>query len=407
MTSPTRAFDHPAFRRYYIGLWFSTHAFWMLRIAIGWSAWETSGSAFATGLVASLSMLPAAFLAPLFGVVTDRVRLRIAVPLVVALFAGIAILLALLSFADQLRIELLVLVAGTHGLVAAFWQPIRLILPARLVPRHCLPETVGYSSMIFQMSRITGPAIAGLLIASYGIASVFVLVALAYGAFLYLFLSISLNPRTPHSQDADPFLARFLSGLRVAAAMRDIRPTLVATLLNALVARAALELLPAIAGGVLDSGATALAWLTSAAGIGAIAGGFITSKLPNDSHSLRRRFVVTGAAAASATLALGFADGLIVSGIACAFIGLFATLTGVGCQGLLQLTVDDAYRGRVLSLWTMSGFGGAVIGTLALGALGDRLGLSNALIVLGSVGIIAFGCVAYSSPGPPPPQRRL
>jgi len=260
MIEPKRAFSYPAFRRYYIGLWFSTLAFWTLRVALGWSAWQTSGSAFATGLVASLSLLPPALFAPLFGVVADRVRLRIAVPLVAGMFAGIATLLALLSFSENLNFQLLVLIAGAHGMIAAVWQPLRLIVPARLVPRHCLPETVGYSSMVFQVSRITGPAIAGVLIASFGIGFVYTFAAIAYIVFLCLFRSISLTARATHSKDSDPFLARFLTGLRVAIAMRDIGPTLVATLLNALVARAALELLPAIAGGVLGAGLSCQPW---------------------------------------------------------------------------------------------------------------------------------------------------
>ena len=391
-----RALGHAAFRRYWTGLWFSTLAFWMLRVALGWSAWEASGSAFGTALVAALSMLPPALLAPLFGVVADRVRLRRAVPLVALAFAVLALLLAALASGGRLTLVPLASIAAVHGLVAAAWQPLRLTLPARLVPRELLPETVGLSSMTFQVSRVVGPALAGPLIAGVGVVAVYALVALAYLVFLMLFLSVALAPRTGHARDADPFVERLLGGLRVALAMREIRPTLTATLVNGVVARGALELLPAVAGGRLQAGATALAWLTSAAGAGAVAGGFTASRLASDAGSLQRRFVLSGAAASVATLALGLVDGLAATAGACAAIGFFATLTGVGCQSLLQLVVADAYRGRVLSLWTMAGFGGAVLGTLALGAVGDRFGLAATLAAVGGAGLLAFAALALA-----------
>ena len=71
-------------------------------------------------------------------------------------------------------------------------------------------------------------------------------------------------------------------------------------------------------------------------------------------------------------------------------------MTGVSCQSLLQLVVADAYRGRVLSLWTMAGFGGAVLGTLGLGAMGDRFGLAPSLVLLGLGGLIAFVAIGIT-----------
>ena len=407
--SPTpvaaRALDHPGFRRYWTGLWCSTLAFWMLRVAVGWSAWETSRSAFGTGLVAALTMAPPALLAPLFGVVADRVRLAVAVPVVALSFAALAALLGALSLADRLAFPTLAAIAALHGLVAAAWQPLRLTIPARLVPRELLPETVSLSSMTFQVARVVGPAVAGIGIARLGVASVYAAVALAYLGFLALFLTVRLAPRETDARDADPFLARFGAGLRVALAMCEVRPTLAATLVGGIVARGALELLPAVAGGRLDGGATALAWLTSAAGLGAVAGGLVAARAPSDARSLARRFALTGAAGSVATLALGLVGGLPATALACAAIGLFATLTGVSCQSLLQLTVADAYRGRVLSLWTTAGFGGAVLGTLVLGALGDRVGLADALVGLGGTGALAFAAIAALDRGRAPSGR--
>ena len=369
----------------------------MLRVALGWSAWETSRSAFGTGLVAALTMAPPALLAPLFGVVADRVRLRRAVAGVALAFAALAALLGGLSFADRLGYPALALVAGLHGIVAAAWQPLRLTVAARLVPRALLPEAVSLSSVTFQTARVVGPAIAGAAIARFGVAAVYALVALAYLGFAALFLTVTLAPRPGGARDADPFLARLADGLRVARAMPDVPPVLVATLVGGTVARGALELLPAVAGGSLGGGPTTLAWLTSAAGLGAVAGGLVAARAPSDADALRARFVATGAAGAAATFALGLGGELAGTVAACACVGFFATLTGVACQSLLQLVVGDAYRGRVLSLWTTAGFGGAVLGTLGLGALGDRVGLDASLRLLGAGGVAAFAALAVAA----------
>ena len=369
----------------------------MLRVALGWSAWETSRSAFGTGLVAALTMAPPALLAPLFGVAADRVRLHPAVTGVALAFAALAALLGGLSFADRLAYPALALVAGLHGVVAAAWQPLRLTVAARLVPRALLPEAVSLSSVTFQTARVVGPAIAGAAIARFGVAAVYALVSLAYLGFAALFLTVTLAPRAAGARDADPFLARLEDGLRVARAMPDVPPVLVATLVGGTVARGALELLPAVAGGSLGGGPTTLAWLTSAAGVGAVAGGLVAARSRGDADALRARFVATGAAAAAATFALGLGGSLAGTLAACACVGFFATLTGVACQSLLQLVVGDAYRGRVLSLWTTAGFGGAALGTLGLGALGDLAGLDAALRLLGAGGVAAFAALAVAA----------
>ena len=374
----------------------------MLRVALGWSAWETSRSAFGTGLVAALTMAPPALLAPLFGVVADRVRLRRAVAGVALAFAALAALLGGLSFADRLGYPALALVAGLHGIVAAAWQPLRLTVAARLVPRALLPEAVSLSSVTFQTARVVGPAIAGAAIARFGVAAVYALVALAYLGF-----AVAVpdgRARAPARRRARRRPVPRAAGGRAARRARDAGRGVRCSSRRSSAARSRAARWSSCRPSRAARSAAVRRRSPGSPRRRASArwrAGSSPRARRADADALRARFVATGAAGSAATFALGLGaelgGGLAGTVAACACVGFFATLTGVACQSLLQLVVGDAYRGRVLSLWTTAGFGGAVLGTLGLGALGDRVGLDAALRLLGAGGVAAFAALAAAT----------
>ncbi|MCB1676626.1 MAG: MFS transporter, partial [Halioglobus sp.] len=169
-------------------------------------------------------------------------------------------------------------------------------------------------------------------------------------------------------------LAQLAEGLRYARDHTTIRLILAVTLVNGLLGRTVIELLPALSGKLLDGAATTLALLTACAGTGSVLGGFLLTRHRSDETALLKTMLYSLLGAALVLLPLRWADGLwAIAGITL-LLGMATTMAGAGSQALAQLTVSDQYRGRVLSIWTVFTMGAPAIGSLAMGALADLFG---------------------------------
>ncbi len=130
------ALSVPGFRRYYAGFWFAITGFWILKIAIGWSAWELTHSPWLTGLVAALALLPTMVLSPIFGVYADRIRLKVGIPIVISGQIAVGLTLAGLAALEALTMSNLIMLAAAWGVFSAAYQPMRLSMIPRLVERE-------------------------------------------------------------------------------------------------------------------------------------------------------------------------------------------------------------------------------------------------------------------------------
>jgi MFS family permease len=381
------------FRLYYAGIWFSTTAFWVLKIAIGWAAWELSHSAFWTGIVAACYLLPAVLLSPLFGVLADRIRLKRGVQSVVFAQTLIGLVMSAGFAANLLNVQLLAALSLVHGLIAAAYHPMRLTLVGRLVARWQIAAAAGLASIAFNTARVLGPALAGLLLARFGTATALLVGALLYLPYLVLFSFVNLRTRVRQNK---PWIGEFVSGLRYARQMPVMLPVITMSLLNGIVGRALFELLPAISGGALNAGANGLAIMTAAAGAGAVIAGFTVARFDLSVTQRLSALSVSVALCCAATLATGLSKELTLAAIFCAIAGFSASYSGITSQSILQISLQDEYRGRVMSLWTTVSFGAPAIGALLMGAIGEVLGAGVAVGVVAGVGlVVAVGLVPW------------
>ena len=358
----------------------------MLKIAIGWAAWELSHSAFWTGFVASCYLLPAFFLSPLFGVLADRIRLQRGVLAVVLAQALIGMTMSVGFSHDLLNIHLLAALSLLHGLISAAYHPMRLTLVGRLVDRWQIAAAVGLTSVAFNTARVLGPALAGVLLSRYGTAFTLGTGSLLYLPYLVLFSFVTLRTRVRLNR---PWYREFVSGLRYAQQMPLMAPVMIMTLLNGVVGRALFELLPAISGDVLNSGARGLAILTAATGAGAVVAGIAVARF--DMSVIQRVFAlaVSVALCCAATLLTGLSYGLIAAACFCAVAGFSASYAGITSQSVLQISLEDDYRGRVMSLWTTLSFGAPAVGALLMGAISEITGTGAAVAVIAAIGLLA------------------
>ena len=388
------ALSVPGFRRYYTGFWFATSGFWILKIAIGWSAWDLSHSPWLTGLVAALALMPAMVLSPIFGVYADRIRLKVGISVVISGQVAIGLVLATLAAIDALTVSRLIVLATGWGVFAAAYQPMRLSTIPRLVDRKLFASALGMTSIAFNTARILGPAAGALIIAHCGVATAFLVGALGYLPFLALFATVTLRERPPPSSERRGVLRELGDGARYALSLPLARPVLLMTAVNGFVGRGFFEILPVIAGRVLESGAAGLAALTSAGGGGAILAGLVLARVNVPERHLMQ--VLLGVLVlTSAVVALaGWVPDLTPACVLVVVAGFTASFAGITTQTLLQMATDDAHRGRVMSFWSVVSFGAPSLGAMAIGALGDAFGVAPGLVVIGLVGVTVTAALA-------------
>ena len=349
---------------------------WVQRIAVGWLAWELTGSGAWLGAVAFADLFPAVFVGPIGGAVADRVsRLRIiAIAQALAMLQAVALLW--MTWTEAASIELLFALVLANGVVMGFNQPSRLALVPSLVPRRDLATAVAINAIIFNLARFIGPAVAGLLIVWWGVAAAFAANALSFVAFFLAISRIRMEGDgiAPGRGGRRSLLADVGDGIRYTFRHPGIGPMLFLLAVLSLCVRPFVELMPGFADAVFHRGAEALAILSSTIGVGAVLSGLWLAQR-GSGPGLARLTLLSAGAVALAVLGFAATDVFWLALVAVAAAGLAMVLSGVGAQTLIQLTVEPEMRGRVMSLYGIVFRGGPAAGALIIGALSEFLGL--------------------------------
>ena len=381
------------FLTYLIGNTISLHGLWVYRVALGWSAWQLTESEFWVGLVAFTQFFPVMLFGPLFGVLADRFNRRLASLLINSLSAGNMLLLSVLAASDDFNITVLVLPAFIQGVLDSAHMPVRMSLVANLVPKIQLQSAIASASIAFNLSRFSGPVIAGLIITVSGVAAAFITNAVSYLAILGALLMVrQLRENRPESRHKH-IGKELREGFLYVIHHKSIRLLLIVIAIASVFGRGSLEMLPPFADAVFHRGSGALAMLTSAIGAGAIAGGVLLSR----GTAWLNTGIVIGGTIASGIMISVFAmlENFWLALPVIALLGMVLSLCGVGSQILLQSLVDDEIRGRVSGLWGMVAFGGTAFGGLLIGTVARLYGLTNTILVAGLSCAVLAGIVAW------------
>ena len=367
-----RAFRIRNYRYFATGNFTSQIGYWIQRVAQAWLAWQLTHSGTWLGLVAAADLIPNVVISPFAGALADRVdRIR-----VIRLTQYVAILqataLAILSFSDAITVEELFLLIFALGFVNAFNQPARLALIPSLVDSATLPSAVAINSLIFNIARFIGPAIAGVVIAEGSVGLAFAINAATYFVFSFALARVKL-PRDKHLPSQRHFLRQTFEGYLYAVRHPGIGQMMMLFAVTTVGIRGYNELFPGFADVVFHRGAQGLAWLTATMGLGAIIGGLC----------MIRRGRVSGltALAINHTLwmtlcVLGFAvtESYWLALVAVFVSGFAMTTSGISAQTLVQTAVVPEMRGRVMAFYGMVFRAGPALGALIAGWLATRFG---------------------------------
>jgi MFS family permease len=391
-----RALRHRNYRLFFGGQSVSLVGTWITRVATSWLVYRLTGSELLLGVVGFCGQIPTLLLTPFAGVIVDRGDRRkiLLWTQVLSLLQSVA--LAALTLTNRITVSQVLILQVAQGLINAFDTPARQALVVEMVEdRADVPNAIALNSSMVNGSRIIGPSIGGVIIAAVGEGWCFALDAVSYVAVVISVTLMKFKPRP--ARVSVPVLHDLRSGWRYVA---DSVPIRAALLLVAIVSIAGMPytvLMPAIAAQELHGGPNTLGLLMGASGVGALVGGLYLAG--------RRTVVGLGRVMLYGTLAFG--SSLIAFSMS-ASIAAAAVLLAVAGGGfivvlastntILQTIVDEGFRGRVMSFYTMAFFGTAPFGSLLAGVAADRFGAPVTVRIGGIVCLLSGAWFAYMLP---------
>ncbi|MBS0242390.1 MAG: MFS transporter [Proteobacteria bacterium] len=393
------ALSKPRFRLFAAGQAMSVIGSWIQQVALAWLVFRISHSVFLLGLTGFMLQIPHLFIAPVAGFLIDRlprVKLLVAINLWLACLAS---MLAALAFAGVERIWLYLALAVLIGMANAFESPTRQSLIGAIVEdRKLLPSAIGLNSVLFNGGRLIGPAIAGVLLARYSEAVCFAINATSFVGIIGALFAMRLQDKPMNSigkTDAASVRATIarLGGIPVA---RYILPSATAVALCALPLT---QQMPSIAVSFFGGSASLVGLLLSCSGAGAMTAALMLSM--QRGHAVQFRLVqIAPIVAGLGLIAFSQSRTLGISIPLLALIGASVLTTSASTNTLLQQSVDDDWRGRVIGLYFTFFTGMAPLGNLLTGWLASHVGLGPTLFFNGTLVAIA-GLIAQVRLGQP------
>ena len=379
------ALQSPPFRSYIISLHLALNGFWAQRVIMGWLAWQMTGSASFVGLVAFLNFFPTLFVSPLFGVVADRIDVRLGSIFSYAAAGTLSGIFATISILGGLTPVLLALFSLLTGIISSTNHPMRMSLTPRLAPAKDLPSVVAITALNFNLSRLIGPVIGGVLIQVIGAPYAFAATAVTYVAPVTAICL--MRPRERAASTRPPksgYLTELLDGWRYALARPQVRAAIIFVGIGALAGRSVLETLPILANGVFGRGPSGLGYMTAAAGAGAAAASiFLAISKPQQAGIFGRHTLAMPVIIPLLVASLTLIDNFQMAVGVIALTGATVTLLGISLQSIVQLAIEDHYRGRVMGLWTTISIGSGAAGAMLMGLLIDLTGVAAAQLAIG------------------------
>jgi MFS family permease len=377
-----RALRHRNFALFASGQAVSMMGWWMQTIAQSWLLYRLTDSATMLGVLGFASSLPILVLAPLAGLWSDRANLHRTMFIVQMLEMAQAIAFAALAVAGVIAPWHIITLSFLMGVLVAVELPVRHAYLVELVGgKDDLPNAVAMTSLIANIGRFIGPAIAGVVIASHGEAACFVVNALTYIAVLASFMMIRVQP-SRRAAIAPPLIQGLVEGFAYAWRSVPIRLLLGVLAVVSLLATPYMTLMPVLVREVYGGGPNAMGFLVGAAGFGGVAGTLFLASRSNV-RGLVRVIAYASFAAGTALAVLSWAGGVAIALPLLAITGFGILVTSVSVNMILQTIVEDDKRGRVMSLYTTAFLGISPLGAIAAGAAADLIGVAATLTVGG------------------------
>jgi len=380
-----RSFRHRDYRLFFSGQFISLVGTWMQQTAQSWLVYRLTGSSLSLGLVGFAGQFPVFVLAIFGGVMADRLNRRSVLVGTQAVSLIQAALLAWLTLAGHIEVWQVMLLAALLGVVNAVDIPTRQSFIVDLVGKKDLHNAIALNSSMFNLARILGPSVAGILLAAVGEGWCFSLNALSFLAVIVCLLRMGVPPRPVCRTDAS-VLEHLREGFAYAWRTGEVRTILLLLGVSSVIGMSYVVLMPVFAEDILHSGARGLGLLMAATGCGSLAGALLLASR-SESKGIGR-FAYFGMLAFGASLVL-FAQSRYfwLSALLLLPVGFSMIVSMAAANTILQTICPDSLRGRVMALYSMVFMGMAPFGALLSGSLAHVMG-ARATVTAGGVACV-------------------
>lgn len=388
---PFESLRHRNFRIFWIGQIISLTGTWMHQAAQGWLVFQLTGSPFFLGLAGTAASAPILLFTLAGGVIADRRPKRYIMLSAHILLMILAMILTILVATDRVNVWLVLAIAFMIGTVHAIEIPARQSFIIEMVGKESLLNAIALNSSAFHAARMIGPAIAGFIMGSIGLGYCFFLNSISFLAIITALVKMRFKPEDERYSNSHGIKKSFREGLRYIVHNPDVYTILIAVGIISFFGFPYVSFLPVYAEVILQTGAKGLGMLMGCAGAGAFTGAMM---LATRRDSSKKGVVMATAGVTYSTALLVFAQSstgwlsyLMLFLVGTSGVNMIAT-----ANSLIQLSVPDELRGRVMSCFTTMFLGMAPLGNFAVGTLAHYIGTQNALAT--AAGLCLFGTIS-------------
>ena len=378
---------HHNYRLFFAGQIVSLAGSWMQNVALAWLVLSLSRSPLAVAMLLFCRFAPFTVFGLFAGSIVDRVNTRRLVVWTQVAAMLVSAALAVVTVTGSATLPIVFALATLGGITLVLDAPGRQSLTFEMVGPRELPNAVALNSGLLNASRVIGPALAGVLIATVGVGACFVVNTVSFIAVLVALLAIREDELFPVASDRSvTVLAGTREGLSFAWRDRQVRAVLVVVTAVGLVGFNFNTLVPLLASDTLHVNARSFGLLSAAFGLGAFAGAIATASFRQATFRVFRLGIL---GFSLLLLALAPVHSALIAGVLLLGIGFSFTLFAANANALVQLAAPDQLRGRLVALYLFAFVGLAPIGSLLSGSLVAVGGTQLAFVVAGVVGLAA------------------
>ncbi|TFG82872.1 MAG: MFS transporter [Erysipelotrichales bacterium] len=391
------ALKHRNFRLFFIGQCISLIGTWMQNIGQTWLVLQITHSALKLSAVTMMQFLPMMIFSLFAGTLIDRFPKRNVLIFTQTSMMVLAVILATLAYFNVVEYWHILVLALLLGIVNTLDMPTRHSYFIELVGRKDLMNAIALNSGIFNLARVVGPAIAGILIGLVGIPICFYLNALSFVAVLiglFMIKTTEVQALPPKIESIHQVVNDIKDGLKYIRHTNIILIPLILIFVISLFAMNYSVLIPLFASQTLSQDAAGYGFIMTCMGLGSFVGAMVIAARSQSGPKFN--YMVAGALATCLFMAiLGLEHTYLIACITVFIIGLSSIVFTALANSIIQLNAADHMRGRVMSVYTLVFLGVTPIGSLATGGLIEIIGISNTMVISGVVSAVITVLTVY------------
>lgn len=387
------ALKHRNYRIYLSGQFVSLIGTWMQQLAMSWMIYKLTKSTMWLGIAGFSAQIPMFIFGLFAGVIVDHVNRHKLLIWTQMLSAVQAFILAALTLSGKINLTELIILDFTLGTINAFDMTTRQAFIIQMVKdKKDLPNAIALNSTVINMTRLIGPAIAGIMIATFGEGMCFLINGCSYIAVLIALLNIKVDAQVKVHFNQKKIMESLKVGYHATFNNKTISTILFFLSFMSLFGMPYTTLFPALAAKVSNGGAHTLGWLTSCVGVGSLVSALylVNRKGP---PTLAKIVGCAAVAFAFFIMILSRLDNFHFILFSVFTTGMSMMLQLSSTNAMVQSVVDDDKRGRIMSFFNVALLGVVPFGSLLMGFLAEHVGIHNALLING--GICLIGALFY------------